>query len=635
MPREPLDLADLPLPALIVRDGLVRAVTGPALTLLARPSSEVVDAPLTDLFDPAERDEVQSALVAPPALVHLAGSRRPVELAVSALPDGHLVVVHDRRDERRLSAILDAVADSTLLLDPDGRLLWQSDALASRVPDEVSLGSHPVERIHPEDLPIILETFASLEQLPGRRARHTVRSRAVDDDAVWQLIEVIGASRVHDPDLAGVVVQVRNLDEGAALESVGDTDGPLLSLAEAAPMGIVLMDATRHTVFANRVSRTLLELSGGGVDAWRERVTAAHQATLDQLVEAGLAGEETASATVSFQTPTGSSGWLRLRVVPHRGPAGSVVGVIVALEEVTAEVAARAETERLLHMLDITLDFVLIFRPDGEILHTNAALRHVLDRLWAEGGTGRLVDLLGVDAAERFVASAPVVLTETDTWQGELTVNIGGGMRVPVSVLGLVARDGAGEIDWIAMVARDITELKEAEERLRRTATLDHLTGLANRALFTDELVAAVDRSRSTGRPVAVLFCDLDRFKEVNDRLGHGAGDAVLSVVAERLREITREGDVAARVGGDEFVILCEGLGDAERLAGLADRVIASVQRPIAVEGEEVVVGISIGVALAHTGGVDGDRLLLAADQAMYRAKATGGNRYRVTEVDR
>ena len=227
------------------------------------------------------------------------------------------------------------------------------------------------------------------------------------------------------------------------------------------------------------------------------------------------------------------------------------------------------------------------------------------------------------------------MVADSDTWQGELLVNVGGGLQAPVSVLTVVGRDDLGEIDWIAMVARDITTLKEAEDRLRHMATLDHLTSLANRALFTDELDATVERSRSTGRPVAVLFCDLDRFKEVNDRLGHGAGDAVLSTIAERLREITREGDLAARVGGDEFVVLCEGLGDPERLAALAERVITSIQRPIVVGGDEVQVGISIGVALAHTGGVDGDRLLIAADQAMYRAKATGGNRYRITEVDR
>ena len=651
MPDASVDLDQVPLAALVVHRGQVRAANPPAEQLLGRPAEALIGVALTDLVEEAGRDALVAALAptgsAEPRTVtaHRAGTHHRIELSIADLRGGsvddgqvdaeQLVVVQDLRDLQRAEAVIDAVADSTLLLDRDGRLLWQSNALAARVPGEVNLGSHPVERIHPEDLPIVLEAFASLDRLPGRRAAHVVRSRGVEDDDLWQLIEVVGASRVDDPDLAGVVVQVRNLDEGSQVESVGQTQGPLLSLAEAAPVGIVLMDRTGLTVFANRVSRELLGLSTRGVDQWRERIAPSHQVALDRLVEAGLEGEQTAGTTVPFQAPSGESGWIRMRVVPHRGPGGAVVGVIVALEEVTAEVEARAESERLLTMLDLTLDFVLIFRPDGEILHTNAALQHVLDRLWAEGGSGRLGDLLGAEARDRFVAEALGVVADSDTWQGELNLNVGDGLQAPVSVLAVVGRDDLGEIDWIAMVARDITALKEAEDRLRHMATLDHLTGLANRALFTEELEAALERSRSTGRSVAVLFCDLDRFKEVNDRLGHGAGDSVLSTIAERLREITREGDLAARVGGDEFVILCEGLGDPEGLAGLAERVIASIGHPIDAGGEQVRVGISIGVALAHTGGVDGDRLLIAADQAMYRAKATGGNRYRITELDR
>ena len=195
----------------------------------------------------------------------------------------------------------------------------------------------------------------------------------------------------------------------------------------------------------------------------------------------------------------------------------------------------------------------------------------------------------------------------------------------------MVRRDEEGAIDWIAMVARDISSQKEAQEGLRRMATIDHLTGLANRALFTEQLEAAALASQRSGRPLALLFCDLDRFKEVNDRHGHAVGDAVLRTIADRLQEITREGDLAARVGGDEFVILCEGVTDSEVLAdaGRADhRVDRPADRRRATRS--VKVGISIGVAVATGAEVDGDRLLIVSDQAMYRAKATGGNRYRI-----
>ncbi|MGZ4683603.1 MAG: diguanylate cyclase domain-containing protein, partial [Acidimicrobiales bacterium] len=279
---------------------------------------------------------------------------------------------------------------------------------------------------------------------------------------------------------------------------------------------------------------------------------------------------------------------------------------------------------------DATSDFVAVFKRSGEILHTNVALQQVLERLEREGGSGRLADLLGEASRDRFLAGAVGALEGRDSWQGELQIRVGGGQTIPVSALGVVRRDEDGEVDWIAMVARDISSQKDAQEVLRRMATIDHLTGLANRALFTEQLEEAAASSQRSGRPLALLFCDLDRFKEVNDRHGHAVGDTVLRTIADRLQEITREGDLAARVGGDEFVILCQGVTDSEVLATLAERIIDSIDQPIVAGDAVVKVGISIGIAVATGNEVDGDRLLIVSDQAMYRAKATGGNRYRI-----
>ena len=152
--------------------------------------------------------------------------------------------------------------------------------------------------------------------------------------------------------------------------------------------------------------------------------------------------------------------------------------------------------------------------------------------------------------------------------------------------------------------------------------------------MFTEHLDEVVAGARRTGRSVTVLFCDLDRFKEVNDAHGHAVGDAVLVEIANRLCAIIRGDDMVARVGGDEFVIICDGTDDPDVLATLADRVIEAVHQPIEAGGEQVQVGISIGVAVARGGRASGDRILTVADQAMYRAKATGGNRYRIQPVD-
>jgi diguanylate cyclase (GGDEF)-like protein len=642
VPDESVVVDEVPVPLLAVRDGVVVAASAGAGEVLGIEPAALVGTRLVDLVDEATAAVLTAVLAEPTPteiIVATVGEvRRVVGMTITRGADGRVLVgLRELTNERRLTAVIDAVADSTLVLDRDGRLLWQSEALAARVPGgSANLGTHPVERLHPEDLPMVLEAFADLAGQPGGRLNRIVRSRAVDHDDIWQLIELVGASRVDDPELGGVVVQVRNIDIGSELESTGQTDGPMLSMAEAAPVGILLMNRIERVMYASRAGRTLLGY-GDSDDAtdWRDRIAAGRRGEVDALIAAGMVGAAPTTLTVPFGLTDSGQSWLRVRVAPHLDARDQPVGVIVALEDVTAEVEARTESERLLQMLDATSDYVTIFRASGEILHVNAALAQVLDAHRAAGGSGRLGDL--IEDRQAFISRGLEAVSTSDTWHGELMLHVSPGVAIPVSALGVVGRDDEGEVDWVAMVARDISEQKESEERLRRLATSDPLTGLANRALFTDLLEEVVARAGRTGRGLAVLFCDLDRFKEVNDEHGHAGGDRVLVEIADRLCAIIRGDDTVARVGGDEFVILCDGSSDPDALAALAERVIEAVHQPITVDGEEVRVGISIGVAIANQPAdapvVSGDRILTLADQAMYRAKATGGNRYRVVEA--
>ena len=166
----------------------------------------------------------------------------------------------------------------------------------------------------------------------------------------------------------------------------------------------------------------------------------------------------------------------------------------------------------------------------------------------------------------------------------------------------------------------DITERKQLEERLAYQAFHDPLTGLANRALFRDRVAHALERSMRRPQPVTVLFLDLDNFKAINDSLGHAAGDQLLVTVAERLLHSTRGADSVARLGGDEFAVLLENAHPEVEALTVIERVTRSLQRPIMVEGKEVVTAASIGLASAADG--DGpDELLRKADAAMYTAK--------------
>ncbi len=187
--------------------------------------------------------------------------------------------------------------------------------------------------------------------------------------------------------------------------------------------------------------------------------------------------------------------------------------------------------------------------------------------------------------------------------------------------------DDEGRVVRVISYGLDITDRKRAELRLAHLALHDALTGLPNRTLFLDRLQHALDRAGRSGRQVAVLFVDLDRFKGVNDALGHEAGDSLLQQVAERLRSCVRSSDTLARLAGDEFTVLLEDVADVHEAQAVAERIRAALQQPFLVAGQQLAVTASVGVALSGPETRQAEELLRRSDAAMYRAKSSGRNR--------
>ena len=204
------------------------------------------------------------------------------------------------------------------------------------------------------------------------------------------------------------------------------------------------------------------------------------------------------------------------------------------------------------------------------------------------------------------------------------------GQRVCVSLAVSPIKDKNGTIVGAATIARDITARKRAQDRLYHLALHDNLTGLPNRFLFHERVSLALSQAHRHNQQVALLFIDLDRFKEINDSLGHQIGDRLLQATASRLRRCLREGDSVARLGGDEFVVSLSALTDSSDAILIAGKILEALREPFRVDNHELNVSGSIGIGIFPADGHDMETLLYAADTAMYHAKKNGRGNFQL-----
>jgi diguanylate cyclase (GGDEF)-like protein/PAS domain S-box-containing protein len=221
-------------------------------------------------------------------------------------------------------------------------------------------------------------------------------------------------------------------------------------------------------------------------------------------------------------------------------------------------------------------------------------------------------------------------VAQRGTWQGERVLRRRDGSCYPAWLMASAVRQGAGDMTHCIFTSIDITDRKASEERIRFLAEHDVLTELPNRSLARERLREAMQQAGSSGQRVAVLFIDLDRFKHINDSLGHHIGDELLRSVAVRLRQSVRAGDTVSRLGGDEFVVVLAGVSGVDEVTQIVhQRLIPRVREPHPVTGAELHVSCSVGLALFPEDATDLDTLMRHADTAMYEAKAAGKDQAR------
>jgi diguanylate cyclase (GGDEF)-like protein len=229
---------------------------------------------------------------------------------------------------------------------------------------------------------------------------------------------------------------------------------------------------------------------------------------------------------------------------------------------------------------------------------------------------------------DAFYQALWTTLDEAGVWQGEVWNRRRNGEVYPVWQNITAVRDGEGRVTQYIGIFSDITEKKLSEDRIQRLAHYDVLTGLPNRLLFNERCQHALRRAKRERHQVALLFLDLDRFKHINDSLGHPAGDRLLRAVADRLRAAVREEDTVARLGGDEFVVILEDLSEAQDAALVSRKLLKALGEPFLLDGRELHITPSIGISLYPRDGGDVTALVKNADAAMYRAKEAGRNNY-------
>ena len=279
-------------------------------------------------------------------------------------------------------------------------------------------------------------------------------------------------------------------------------------------------------------------------------------------------------------------------------------------------------------------DGVIVVDEHGHVLDVNPAARSILGlgpRIQPDATWSQMFCCIDADG-ENYRNSADLPLMRARN--GEKFANQVAIYRMPeqpdtiLSINGQGLYDGNRELIGGVVTFRDITDIAKKTSELQKLAQYDELTALPNRALFTEQLARAIGRSQRKGAPLAVLFIDLDRFKSVNDTLGHDIGDSLLRQVAGRLRKNLRIGDFPGRWGGDEFVVCLEDFGDSGNAAAAAQKLLLVLSEKYEIGNSEVYATPSIGIAIYPDSGEAADRLIKAADLAMYEAKKRGGGRF-------
>jgi len=326
-----------------------------------------------------------------------------------------------------------------------------------------------------------------------------------------------------------------------------------------------------------------------------------------------------------------SSGDMRCLAVvksPRRDADGKLTHVVCTAQDVTEAKSAEADLRMQTSAIGAATDQIIITDLKGRIEFANPAFERETGYSLAET-LGRNPRLLrsGRQATEFYTLMWNTILSGR-TWHGELVNQRRDGSQYVAQTTITPVKSESGEIERFVAIARNITEKKRFEQRMDYLAHHDVLTDLPNRLLMGHKLSRCLAQASRRGNRAAVLFVDLNGFKQVNDTMGHAAGDTLLRAVAKRLKECCGDGDSLARMGGDEFIVVLPHVVGGDEAASFAQKILNVFSKPFLLERQEISLGSSVGISLYPIHGKDVETLVKNADTAMYRAKERGRNTF-------
>ncbi|AWI75737.1 GGDEF domain-containing protein [Parazoarcus communis] len=305
----------------------------------------------------------------------------------------------------------------------------------------------------------------------------------------------------------------------------------------------------------------------------------------------------------------------------------AIIGILLDVSERCKAERAVADQLRFIEQLVDTIPSPVFFKDEsGRYLGCNAAFEDYLGQTRDQIIGRSVYDISPKDLADRYFAADEALFRQGGKQTYEASIAYADGTRHDVVFNKATFNNARGELGGLVGVMLDISERKRMEQAVWHEANYDALTGLPNRRLFHDRLREEVKRSQRGGGRFAQLFIDLDRFKEVNDTLGHDLGDKLLVEAAARISKSVRTSDTVSRLGGDEFVVIAPGIADKNAAGAIAQHIIEQMQMPFDLDGKLAYVSASIGIAFYPDDSTEMDTLLGYADQAMYAAKAQGRN---------